>query len=72
MSAIIGPQAADQDRVAVYRDLRSEWLSTVKDLGLTFTITPVLPLLGTVIGYIFRGSTKGSGGRTEGEAQAGG
>lgn len=58
VSAVIGAQTTDQDRVAVYRDLRADWLSTIKDLGLTFTITPVLTLLGTVIGYIFRGTTE--------------
>ncbi len=58
VSAVIGAQTAEQDRVAVYRELRSDWLSTIKDLGLTFTITPVLTLLGTVVGYIFRGQAE--------------
>ena len=55
VTKIVGT-GTEPDRVAVYRDLRSDWLATVKDLGMTFTITPVLTLLGTVIGYIFRGS----------------
>lgn len=36
-----------------YGQLKSDWLSSVKDLGQIFIITPVLPLIGAVLGYIF-------------------
>lgn len=45
----------DSDALVVLKELRSEWLSTVKDLGLTLTVTPATALLSAVIGYILRG-----------------
>lgn len=41
------------DAVAAFRQARADWLSSVKDLGQIFLITPVLPLIGAVLGYIF-------------------
>lgn len=43
----------DGDAMNAYSQARSDWLSSVKDLGQIFIITPVLPLIGAVLGYIF-------------------
>lgn len=32
---------------------RVEWLAVIKELGQMFVLTPFLPLLGAVLGYIF-------------------
>jgi hypothetical protein len=34
-------------------DARAAWVAQLKDLGQIFLLTPVFPLLGAVIGYIF-------------------
>jgi hypothetical protein len=39
--------------VAGWREARASWLTEVKELGQLFILTPLLPLLGTVLGYIF-------------------
>jgi hypothetical protein len=36
-----------------WQQARSDWLTHVKDLGQLFLLTPVFPLMGAVIGYIF-------------------
>ena len=41
------------DAVAAFREARADWLTSVKDLGQMFLITPILPLIGAVLGYIF-------------------
>jgi hypothetical protein len=36
-----------------WADARSEWVSSLKDLGQIFLLTPVFPLIGAVMGYMF-------------------
>jgi hypothetical protein len=36
-----------------FADAKAAWAAQVKDLAQTFLLIPVLPLLGSVIGYIF-------------------
>jgi hypothetical protein len=36
-----------------WADARSEWVTSVKDLGQIFLLTPVFPLIGAVMGYMF-------------------
>ncbi len=43
-----GPSA-----LAAYSKARADWVSSVKDLGQLFIVTPVLPLLSAVLGYMF-------------------
>ena len=43
-----------------YQALHDAWLTRLKDLGQLFLITPVFPLIGAVIGYIF-GVRQGNG-----------
>ncbi|QGF22439.1 hypothetical protein [Raineyella fluvialis] len=44
---------------------RAEWASALKDLAQTFLLAPVLPLLGTTIGYIFGNRRSGPGSQPE-------
>lgn len=44
---------ATPDRLAAAKQLQTDWLQQVKDLGQLFLLTPVFPLIGAVIGYIF-------------------
>lgn len=41
------------DKAAVASELRADWLQRVKDLGQLFVLTPIFPMIGAVIGYIF-------------------
>jgi hypothetical protein len=41
------------DRLNAVQELRRDWLQQVKDLGQVFVLTPVFPLIGTVVGYLF-------------------
>ncbi len=41
------------ERLRAVQDLRRDWLQQVKDLGQVFVLTPIFPLLGTVVGYLF-------------------
>jgi hypothetical protein len=43
-----------------------DWVQQIKDLGQLFLLTPVFPLIGTVIGYIF-GVRKNSGNSNGGQ-----
>ena len=43
----------ETDLVSVYKQARADWLDSVKDLGQTFLLAPLLPLLTAVLGYIF-------------------
>jgi hypothetical protein len=36
-----------------YQQLQAEWFSRLKDLGQLYVLTPLLPLLAVVLGYIF-------------------
>ena len=56
------PRLGDVTRVAVgqnadlqkaWLDARSAWVTSLKDLGQIFLLTPVFPLIGAVIGYMF-------------------
>lgn len=44
---------------------QTDWLTSVKDLGQLFLITPVFPLIGAVIGYIFGVSRQASADATD-------
>jgi hypothetical protein len=48
--ALAGPQGNVGTALG---DARTQWFSQVKDVGQLFLVTPVLPLLGTVLGYMF-------------------
>jgi hypothetical protein len=56
------PRLGDITRIAVgqnadlqkaWLDARSAWVTSLKDLGQIFLLTPVFPLIGAVIGYMF-------------------
>jgi hypothetical protein len=49
----VGEGASAAARTDAYTQLHADWLQQVKDLGQLFLLTPVFPLLGTVIGYLF-------------------
>lgn len=44
---------AGSDATAAYTKARADWVASVKDLGQLFLITPILPLLSAVLGYMF-------------------
>jgi hypothetical protein len=58
-AAVTYPTAADLRDVSGALTLeqldgaREAWITQIKDLGQVFILTPLFPLLGTVIGYIF-------------------
>lgn len=52
-TAVGGQTATAEARTNAYTQLLAEWQQQLKDLGQLFLLTPVFPLLGTVIGYIF-------------------
>jgi hypothetical protein len=45
--------ASSADIFRFTRELRGAWVSDIKDLAQVFLLTPVFPLLATVVGYIF-------------------
>lgn len=47
--------------LATFQEQQAEWFTRIKDLGQLYILTPLLPLLGLVLGYIFGRQT----GRTE-------
>ncbi|GAA0811046.1 hypothetical protein [Spirilliplanes yamanashiensis] len=48
------PAASGLDaRLEAIRELRRDWLQQVKDLGQMFVLTPVVPLIAAVVGYLF-------------------
>jgi len=52
---------------------RDQWQRSVIELGVQFVITPIVPLLGAIAGYIFGVSRQGGGrGRNGGDGQNGG
>lgn len=53
LSQVTGLVAENGDKLASWQAAQDDWRTSVKDLGTTFLVTPVLPLLGIVIGYIF-------------------
>jgi hypothetical protein len=55
---------ANADAGQAWADARSSWVTSIKDLGQIFLLTPVFPLLAAVIGYMFgrqQGSSSGDG-----------
>lgn len=46
-------EVAGPDAASLWSQARTEWLAGIKELGQMFVLTPLLPLLGTVLGYIF-------------------
>jgi hypothetical protein len=38
---------------AAWHEAQKEWFANLKDVGQLFVVTPLLPLLGTVLGYTF-------------------
>ena len=57
----------DVDPLQAWRDTRAEWVTQFKDLGQLFLVSPVIPLLGAVLGYIFGRQQAGQAGAPEGE-----
>lgn len=49
---IIG-NAEGVEALQAWRETRAEWVDQFKDLGQLFLVTPIVPLLGAVLGYIF-------------------
>ncbi len=52
-TGLLPPAASLDARLDAVRELRRDWLQQVKDLGQMFVLTPVLPLISAVIGYLF-------------------
>lgn len=42
-----------EEALTAWREARSEWIAQFKDMGQVFLVSPILPLLGAVLGYIF-------------------
>ncbi|MGH8906820.1 MAG: hypothetical protein ACRD0K_09970 [Egibacteraceae bacterium] len=38
---------------ALWQEARAQWFGQVKEMGQIFILTPLLPLLGAVLGYMF-------------------
>jgi hypothetical protein len=53
VAAAVGTQNTAEARTNAYTQLLAAWQQQLKDLGQLFLLTPVFPLIGTVIGYIF-------------------
>ena len=49
IDGVVGTNASDQTRLAAMESARAAWLTSVKDLGQLFVLTPVFPLIGAVI-----------------------
>jgi hypothetical protein len=47
------PELCASGTVARWRNAHEQWLATIKELGQLFIVTPLLPLLGAVLGYVF-------------------
>ena len=39
--------------LSLYAAAQAQWSNNIKGFGETFLITPIIPLIGTVLGYIF-------------------
>jgi hypothetical protein len=48
------------DMLKAYTDARSAWVGQFKDIGQLYVISPIVPLLGAVLGYIFGHQTSKS------------
>jgi hypothetical protein len=57
------------ERFNTLQAARTAWLNQVKDLGQIFLLTPIFPLMGAVLGYIFGVSSPP--GRATGASQGG-
>lgn len=44
---------AGLEATAAYTEARAAWVASIKDLGQLYLITPILPLLSAVLGYMF-------------------
>jgi len=53
--------AGPTDPWKAYQDARDSWVTQIKDLGQLFVLTPLVPLMGAVIGYIFGKAEKRDG-----------
>lgn len=56
---------SDADPGQAWIDARSAWVQSLRDLGQVFLLTPVFPLIGAVLGYIF-GTQQKPGGSGDG------
>jgi hypothetical protein len=45
--------APPAERQIAWESARDNWVTSIKDLGQIFLLTPIFPLIGAVIGYIF-------------------
>jgi heme A synthase len=54
MELVTAPGASNNlAPLALWQEAREQWFAEIKDLGQVFILTPLLPLLGAVLGYIF-------------------
>jgi hypothetical protein len=54
MELVTAPRDGDNlAPLAMWQEAREQWFAQIKDLGQVFILTPLLPLLGAVLGYIF-------------------
>lgn len=58
--SVMGGEAAGSTVAETLQAARAQWVADLKDLGQLFLLTPVFPLLGAVIGYIFGRSNDAS------------
>jgi hypothetical protein len=56
--------------VTLTKEMREAWLSDVKDLAQNFLLTPIMPLLAAVVGYIFGRSHSVSAKSEDGSQQS--
>ena len=52
-SGTASPRPPTAEELASWQTAEASWRTSVKDIGQLFLLTPVFPLLGAVIGYIF-------------------
>jgi hypothetical protein len=59
VNSLLGYSGTTADYTNTWQELRTGWFQQVKDLGQLFVLTPIFPLIGAVIGYMF-GVRKGT------------
>lgn len=62
--SLLGQQATGPDVLKAWRDTRAEWVAQVTSVGQLFLFGSVLPLLGTIVGYVLGERRAGAGGQT--------
>jgi hypothetical protein len=51
--SVLPPNATMEQRLAAIREVQSQWLASIQGLAQTFVLTPLFPVIGAVVGYIF-------------------